>query len=503
MKKNFKINAYINNWKIRFKILKFINNKMNLLTLLFCLFFSFTALYCDSNINDIVFKLPDIIAEYGPIDDRIILKAYKSSNNDMIINSSHASNFGKLNWISIGQPKLVTSLNKKKHSHELFNFLPEGFYIYIQMLTNEHRSILQEKINQTYKILVQNNQIVSLIPSRFECKLVFYQDDSKFLLIGKANQFNKLPIGIFFYAPRNSKERKALEKRISEDGSDLNLDFDCEVNKQGQAYRTNTLAINGEQLSQLGIVEDLFGPASEVFVTRNQLQDLASDVYSNLNIMEEYQIAESQFSENFIEDFIKQTASSVLKPVDFEDALSQLSPYKINEDLKPSLIKSELSKMFKINQTDSKSRIVLNNEFDFNSKILNEKFKGSLNWFGGKADYEKQVKDLSISGKSVDGQLKELNLLDKSDIEWKRDGEIIVPKTIKVHRFNQANFSKKLVFKRIKREFYDALYKENFILSTQDVLEKKPMKSHPYHLCLKLTNNDVKKILGVPQSTQK
>jgi hypothetical protein len=340
------------------------------------------------------------------------------------------------------------------------------------MLTDEHSSVLQKKIYRTYKIHVQNDQIVSLMPSRFECKLMFYQDDTKFLLSGKANQFNKLPIAIFFIAPKKSKERKALEKRISEDGSDLHLDFNCEVNSQGQAYRTNTLVINGEQISQLGIVEDLFGPANEVFVTRNQLQELASDVYSNLNILEEYQIAESQFSANFIEDFIKQTASSALKPVDFENALSQLSSYKINEDLKPSLIKSELSKIFKINQTDSKSRIVLNDEFNLNSKNSNEKFKGSLNWLGGKADYEKQVNDLSISGKSVDDQLKELNLLDKSDIEWKRDGEIIVPKTIKVHRFNRANFSKSLVFKRIKREFYDALYKKSFILSTQDTEKK-------------------------------
>ena len=84
--------------------------------LMFCLLFSLSGINCDSNNNDIVFKLPDIIAEYGPTDGRIILKAYKSSNNDIIIHSDNESNFGKLSWISIGQPKLVIVLNKKNHS---------------------------------------------------------------------------------------------------------------------------------------------------------------------------------------------------------------------------------------------------------------------------------------------------------------------------------------------------------------------------------------------------
>ena len=184
---------------------------MKFLTPLIYLLFSFSGFSSDSNNNDIVFKLPDIIAEsdsYG-IHDRIILKAYKSSNNDMIIFSNNTSNFGKLNWISIGQPKLVAISKRKNHSQEIFNFLPEGFFIYSQVLTDEHRSVIKQKIYQTYKIHVQNNQIVSLTPSRFECKLMFYQDDTKFLLSGKASQFNKLPIEIFFYAPKKKQRKKS------------------------------------------------------------------------------------------------------------------------------------------------------------------------------------------------------------------------------------------------------------------------------------------------------
>jgi len=68
---------------------------------------------------------------------------------------------------------------------------------------------------------------------------------------------------------------------------------------------TNTLTITSEQMDQYGIEDKLFGNASRegkhcTYVSRHQMSLLSRDMYSTLNIYEEYEMPEWEFHESFI-----------------------------------------------------------------------------------------------------------------------------------------------------------------------------------------------------------
>ena len=84
--------------------------------------------------------------------------------------------------------------------------------------------------------------------------------------------------------------------------------------------------------------------------------------------MEEYEISQSEFSSNFVNDFIMQTSKSLEQSVDIDKALSQMSPYKFDKDFKPHVVKKELEKMLEIEKLGSKSHIVLGEQWDDSSK---------------------------------------------------------------------------------------------------------------------------------------
>ena len=155
-------------------------------------------------------------------------------------------------------------------------------------------------------------------------------------------------------------ERLALEKRIRRDGANLDLNIDCEINSKGRAYRQNTLIITGDQLYRIGMIDDLFGPATDRYVTRRQMTDLTSEVYLKLNIIEDYQMPESQFRESFVNDFIAQAANQTFQSIRIEDALALLSQYDFKYDLRPDVITQDLGKIFSIKKTGSKEQIVAN-----------------------------------------------------------------------------------------------------------------------------------------------
>ena len=163
---------------------------------------------------------------------------------------------------------------KDEATYETIRFNNEGFTISVETLHNDHITLFEEKIKNSYAIEVDRTQIVQLVLSKFDCKITLADGKRKYLLVGEAHQLNVSPLEVFFYAPIASKERNAFEQ-------------------------------------QLGIIDEIFGPASEVFVTRNQLSELATEIYSKLNILEEYEMPESEFDSSFVNDLIKQTANSL------------------------------------------------------------------------------------------------------------------------------------------------------------------------------------------------
>ena len=119
--------------------------------------------------------LADLTVDYETDNGWISLEAFKSSLNDLIIQSNDMSKYGQLNWLSIGYPQLVLTSNPANKSlSQIFVFKPEGFYVRVEMLNNLQRSLFQSVVKRKYNININVEQIVNLIPSKFECSMNFY-----------------------------------------------------------------------------------------------------------------------------------------------------------------------------------------------------------------------------------------------------------------------------------------------------------------------------------------
>jgi len=64
--------------------------------------------FTSSSSEDYIFSLPDIITDFK--DDKghkIKLEAFKTRNNDAIINGNSQEKYGQLQWVSLGHPSLL------------------------------------------------------------------------------------------------------------------------------------------------------------------------------------------------------------------------------------------------------------------------------------------------------------------------------------------------------------------------------------------------------------
>jgi hypothetical protein len=68
------------------------------------------------------------------------------------------------------------------------------------------------------------------------------------------------------------------------------------------------------------------------------------------------------------------------------------------------------------------------------------------------------------SNKSVSDQVKEINKLTQNNIEWKFDGNKIVPKSLNVARLHKSLFSKSLKINRIRRKIFVSEFKKTYTI---------------------------------------
>ena len=225
------------------------------------------------SLDDIVFKLADLTVTYQSIKGLVTMEAFKSSINDLIINNKNQDKYPQLTWLSLGNPRLVNFYDKKFDSYNSFKSNNEGFSIFIETLNHDHINLFKQNVKVKYNINIEPEQIVQLVPSKFECKLAITNDNLKTVYLGKAFQLNRSPLEVFFYAPKGSQERQLFDQHTDD------LQFYCEaIRTQGKAYKTNYLSISAEQIQQLNLIDDIFGPADEVFVTRSQMNTLGTEI---------------------------------------------------------------------------------------------------------------------------------------------------------------------------------------------------------------------------------
>ena len=79
----------------------------------------------------------------------------------------------------------------------------------------------------------------------------------------------------------------------------------CIIESRGQTSNVKTLKLSLIKIEKLNLIKILFGSNhNEVYITGYQLTKLASKLYSELNIKDEYEISENAFAEEFIHKLI-------------------------------------------------------------------------------------------------------------------------------------------------------------------------------------------------------
>ena len=333
--------------------------------------------------ENVAFDMPDLTAIVETTSGRIQLEAFKWSKNDQILgrlgqqSNAGAANSMELRWVSIGYVTFVETPDPKPpKTVKLFHKTGYGFTTYIDMLSPAHRNVLAGAAKKKYRVDVTGDQIFHLILSKFECSRKMYDDSTgaKYLLKGEISGFHEFPLQMDFEAPPGSIERRLFDQELARGGSQK---FNCRLLAHAKDETINRLTVTAYQQQLMGLEEKLFGSSSanisapemsdyptDVFVTRLQASELANEMYSSLNILEEYEMPELQFSEAFVSDLISQIAASSFTHVPIDEALSSISKYgfDIREDLKPDVIKRNLRSVFTIETIGNESKIVRNSK---------------------------------------------------------------------------------------------------------------------------------------------
>jgi hypothetical protein len=178
-----------------------------------------------------------------------------------------------------------------------------------------------------------------------------------------------------------------------------------------------------------------------------------------MNVLEQYEMPEHEFSERFVDGLIMQLADDGFKSVPIEQAINGISRFNIDADLQPDEITSEYSKVFDVTQKGGKDHLIINKEQyekmnDRNRAEHGGSVSGGFGPFSASVGYNQAIekqKEMERSGKSIDDQLKEFNKQSDNTVEFRLDGRKVVPKGLKVAKFTKSKFKKSIEFNRIKK----------------------------------------------------
>jgi hypothetical protein len=438
--------------------------------------------------TDFSFTLPDVVKDYVRDDGtRVRLNAYKAKTNDDFIG---AGKFNQAKWVSFGKPEIVIFENQ-----DLFNIKdPVFFSLSFEMLNNRDKEVLADQVKQDKSIPVSPSQFLDIKAKKIECDLKLYDDKENKVVVLKGQVFdlNQSPYEVHFDYTKGSKERIFFEEKIKIKPVEFN--FKCTLLAGALSNKFNTLTITVQDSNNFKFSEKLFGPASEAYVTRDQLTELSNEVNSYFKVVETYETNEAQFSTDFVQNLISLAGQTTFNPVSFDEALKSLSKYSINfeGDLKPDVITRELSDIFKVEQIGEKSHIIFDEkyykELEKQSQSSGSK-TGSFGLFGlsgsKTSQYAQSQKDKWIdTGSSLDDQLKELNAYSENQIKYEKEGNKIVPKALNVNKLQSSSFKRDLVFNSIKQTIKEAEFNDFFSLNTFKATTKLERKYPNYFIAM-------------------
>ena len=262
----------------------------------------------------------DLVVSFWHGNEHSQLEAFSSVDNKEIFQQSRDSS--ALTWFSFGWPRLIphqrsSSSATATATADLFHMSLEGFSVKVELLNDEMRHLLAARASKKYQVPVDREQILTLTPKSVECQTSLTDEFGQVAIIyGSALALNRFPLRVDFEAVAGSRKRKAFQTTPE-------LRLDCQ-------FRLPSETNLGESFWRLNeswrVVDKLFADDSEfVYVTRAQVDQLASEVYS-----EESRVINERFLDSFHSSLMKQTGEidqELHMPLSEQKLFSSLSRY--------------------------------------------------------------------------------------------------------------------------------------------------------------------------------
>lgn len=445
---------------------------LGIIKLIVCVFMLIKCVISPPTAENPEFESADLTIEIIRNNKLSYLEAFRGLDNAQIIDFNKTNEYGKLKWMSIGQPTLTLFSD----SLTWYKSTPDGFFIKVSFLNDDHKELFKKAIQVKYRIDVESDQIKQLVPDLVKCKMELTCQRQPILILGESsNRTLEFPLKVNFKT--NQQNKNCLENVAK---ANQLVDVQCHIEKSGIETSESVLTIKFDELSKSGIVDRLFGKANFVYVTRNQEADLSSDIYSSLKIYEDYDdISVAKFESDFLNDIIKRTSDFVFKPVDFTDGIGALSSYNI-DDLRPNIIRTEYERVLKVNKIGNKSHISFDKDH-YNKRFnkSSEDYQGSLGGSGWGVDVNSSARiaqakehEWENSGKNLTQQLNELNDETTDEITWEIKGEKITPKNIALTKLVKSQFSRNFTIENCRRVNRDVIFERSFVLSSSSIENK-------------------------------
>ena len=414
-----------------------------------------------------------------------ITVAVKTANGVRIAEAFNATIGGfrpqKMRWVSLGLPRLLARINKPNSGANItkqssFEFAPGGFYAYIETLSESVAVELAKEAQVKYDFNIEPSQFLSMDKhiESFRCFIdLFDSDKNEFVRIMGAAEIIANPVVLFF------KLHNTFEKyENSLKDPQRQVIIKCNVQSRGKVRKQNVLTISSSIIDELNLKENLFGAsAAEVFITRNQLMELARRIYKSMHIEDKYEIHEELFKTKFVENLLFLTSDYTFEQIDIQTELEKLSYFAIDIK-KPDVIYKYLN-TFSVNSSNLNEQIALKNDQESNLSTntgpklyidLNKKFS-LRKIFGVNAQieyYNKMKQEQNFKSLSANDQLRTLNTVHESDVRWERKGNEIYPKWLNVTRLYRSKFDRSLTFSRIFKLTEESAFNELISIATDD-----------------------------------
>uniref|UniRef100_A0A915JU49 Uncharacterized protein n=1 Tax=Romanomermis culicivorax TaxID=13658 RepID=A0A915JU49_ROMCU len=371
-------------------------------------------------------------------------------------------------WISIGYPVFV-----RNRQGSIYEFTPEGTSFRLQLLADDQEAALEIAAKKRYPSIKEI--FINLIPLQsLTCKTSFSINGKSFEVQGEALNLDHYTTVVEMPMVEHSETRRAFEARLK---SKTHLRWKCKFTAAGEQQFKNRIQIEGEDIQDAAIDHDLFGPSSEVYVTRRQLTLFSQKIRTNLQIEEDYELDE-KFDEKLVERLIS-IATTPFEHLQVDHILNKLSTFGFSmdkRDLTPNEIKRQLSDtMFMLKKGNRNSISVKNDAKQMSDREQESTDKGNgqlsvFEVFGADVavDMAKKNRERWENSKlSANDQLEELNRENQDHVKWEIEGSTILPKTVKVALLHKSSFNRNISISYKKSVWRNAQYRKEISLTTE------------------------------------